>query len=212
MSVRDVYSQSLLTGIGAPPSLIPDPVFLRQSAAKTPRNGTKTRVGLALRSGYLEREAYMIELIIRHLQARGFEPILLSHSLHPTNPLCNDFLAFQSIAESMHIAITYTMDETLELYPTLDAVISMRLHASILSVVHGIPFYAISYGQKTRAILQSLELSFIQDAKTFNLALFKTQLEDLLMARETAEFAIRSKSTTIKAEILTKLDQLFYGF
>lgn len=58
-----------------------------------------------------------------------------------------------------------TMQETLDLYPSLDFVISMRLHANILSVVHGTSFYSISYGNKTRALLQELELSFIQDAK-----------------------------------------------
>jgi polysaccharide pyruvyl transferase WcaK-like protein len=212
VSVRDAFSEHLLAGIGVGASVIPDPVFLREPSPKVPKDPVrKLRIGLALRSGYLEKESYTIELMVRHLQARGFEPIFLSHSIHTSNPLCNDVGAFEPLARSLHVAITHSLEETLSVYPTLDAMISMRLHASILSVVEGIPFYALSYGQKTRSILQALELSFIQDARSFNLPIFKTQLEELLDAKDMAEFAIRSKSATIKEQIHKELDILFHG-
>ncbi len=104
------------------------------------------------------------------------------------------------------------MQETLDLYPTLDFVISMRLHANILSVVHGIPFYALSYGNKTRSLLQELELSFIQDAKYFLFSTFRTQFWELIEAREDAEFAITAKSDILRTEISTSLESLFYGY
>jgi len=170
------------------------------------------RVGIALRSGYLQDEAENIERIVRYLQAHGFEVIFLSHSFHPTNILCHDQEVFQSDADRFHVASTKTMQETLDLYPTLDFVISMRLHANILSVVHGIPFYSISYGNKTRVLLQELELSFIQDAKHFQFSLFRTQFWQLIEAEEDAEFAIKTKYDTIQKEITTSLESLFYGY
>lgn len=167
---------------------------------------------MALRSGYLQDESDNVERIVRYLQAHGFEVIFLSHSLHPTNILCNDLEMFREMAERLHVAITSTMEETMELYPTLDFVISMRLHASILSVIYGIPFYSISYGNKTRSILQSLELSFIHDAKTFLFSVFRTQFWLLVEARTDAEFAIAEKSDTMRKDINSSLEKLFYGF
>ena len=150
--------------------------------------------------------------MVRYLQAHGFEVIFLSHSFHPTNILNNDQEVFQSSSERFHVAITKSMRETLDLYPTLDFVIGMRLHANILSVVHGIPFYSISYGNKTRAMLQELELSFIQDAKSFLFTTFRTQFWQLIEAEQDAEFAISAKYDTIRTEITNSLELLFYGY
>lgn len=217
LSVRDPYSQKLLGDIGVPSERIMDPVFLWDPPVrKTVRNsGLETpnkRIGIALRSGYLQDEAENIERIVRYLQAHGFEVIFLSHSFHPTNILSNDQEIFQADAERFHVAITKNMRETLDLYPTLDFVIGMRLHANILSIVHGIPFYSISYGNKTRAILQELELSFIQDAKNFLFSTFRTQFWQLIEAERDAEFAINAKYDTIRTEITTSLETFFYGY
>ncbi len=217
VSVRDRYSQKLLSDIGVVTERIMDPVFLwdppiHKTLSSSGIDIPNKRIGIALRSWYLQDEAENIERIVRYLQAHGFEVIFLSHSFHPTNILSHDQEIFQSSAERFHIAITKTMRETLDLYPTLDFVVGMRLHANILSVVHGIPFYSISYGNKTRAILQELELSFIQDAKNFQFSTFRTQFWQLIEAQEDAEFAIKAKSDTIRSEITNSLESFFYGY
>lgn len=217
VSVRDPYSRKLLGNIGVSTVLIMDPAFLWEPAMrKSLKNShpeiSKKRIGIALRSWYLQDEAENIERMVRYLQAHGFEVIFLSHSFHPTNILNNDQEVFQSSSERFHVAITKSMRETLDLYPTLDFVIGMRLHANILSVVHGIPFYSISYGNKTRAMLQELELSFIQDAKSFLFTTFRTQFWQLIEAEQDAEFAISAKYDTIRTEITNSLELLFYGY
>jgi len=217
VSVRETYSQGLLSEIGVTAERISDPVFLwNPPIRKIQKNSgleiPSKRVGISLRTGYLQDESENIERIVRYLQAHGFEVIFLSHSFHPKNTLCNDFEMYRADAERFHVAITSNMQETLNLYPTLDFVISMRLHANILSVVHGIPFYAISYGNKTRAILQELELSFIQDAKQFQFSTFRTQFWQLIEAQQDAEFAINAKSDTMRTDISTSLQSLFHGY
>jgi polysaccharide pyruvyl transferase WcaK-like protein len=203
--------------IGVKVEIIRDPVFLWEPAHRiTPRIETSEipvkRVGISLRSGYLKDESENIERIVRYLQAHGFEVIFLSQSFHPTNVLCNDFEEFRSHAERFHMAITQNMQETLDLYPTLDFVIGMRLHANILAVAHGIPFYTISYGNKTRAILQDLELSFIQDARNFQFSAFRTQFWQLMESQEDAEFAIGAKSDILRSDISISLDSFFHGY
>lgn len=217
VSVRESYSQKLLSDIGVTAERISDPVFLweppvRKIARNTGLEVPNKRVGISLRTGYLQDECENIERIVRYLQAHGFEVIFLSHSFHPRNTLCNDYEMYRVDAERFHVAITANMQETLDLYPTLDFVISMRLHANILSVVHGIPFYALSYGNKTRSILQELELSFIQDAKQFQFSTFRTQFWQLIEAQEDAEFAINAKSDTMRVDISTSLQTLFHGY
>ena len=88
----------------------------------------------------------------------------------------------------------------------------MRLHAAILAVDYEIPFYAISYGRKTRAILEELELSYIQDAETFHLGRFFADFEHLVEVRADAVLAIRAKSTIIRTNISHTLDRVFSHF
>ena len=88
----------------------------------------------------------------------------------------------------------------------------MRLHAAILAVDYGIPFYAISYGRKTRAILEELELSYIQNANTFHLGRFFADFERLIAARVDAVLAIQAKSPIIRTNISHTLDRVFSHF
>jgi polysaccharide pyruvyl transferase WcaK-like protein len=205
VTVREGYSQALLESIGVVAQVIPDPVFLhvpQNSATSTVIN----RVGIALRPGYLDTET--ITSLVRGLQSRRYEVVLLTHSLHPDAWETNDF-SLAPLAEELGVPICETLDETIALYPTLYAVVSMRLHASILCVCYGIPFYAISYGRKTRSILEELGLSYIQDAQSFHLGRFFADFESLMEAHERAVLAIKEKSGTIRINILSRLDRVF---
>lgn len=217
ISVRDGYSRKLMSDIGVTAEIIRDPVFLWEPPVRKPPRPPSPevpvmRVGISLRSGYLPDEAANVERIVRCLQAYGLEVIFLSQSFHPTNAACNDFEAFRADAERFRVAITRNMRETLDRYPTLDFVIGMRLHANILAVTHGIPFYTVSYGNKTRAILRELELSFIQDARHFRFSTFRTQFRQLMESREGAEFAIGAKSDILRTDISNTLESFFHGY
>jgi polysaccharide pyruvyl transferase WcaK-like protein len=205
VTVRESYSQALLGTIGVDASVIPDPVFLHIPESPTAPVDSN-RVGIALRPGYLDNET--ITSLVRGLQSRRYEVVLLTHSLHPDSADTND-LSLSPLAADLGVAICETLEETVALYPTLQGIVSMRLHASILAVCYNIPFYAISYGVKTRAILEELGLSFIQDAESFHLGRFFADFESLMGVHSEAVLAIRDKSATIRVDILSRLNRAF---
>lgn len=210
VSVRDRESEKFIESIGQEVHRVRDPVFTLEYPESI-RHKTRPKVGLALRAGYMPNEPENIEKIIRFLQSEGFEPVFLTHSFHPTNALTNDAVSFARIADELQVHTTQTMDETFALYRDLTFVISMRLHASILSVVAGIPFYAISYAKKTDEILRDVGTSYVQRASTFDPEIFKTQFRELIQTRETQQFALIHKYDTIKANTLESYNFLFDG-
>jgi polysaccharide pyruvyl transferase WcaK-like protein len=208
VTVREGYSQVLLTTIGVDALVIPDPVFLH--IPKNPLTSPPAhRVGIALRPGYLDNET--ITSLVRGLQSRRYEVVLLTHSLHPDATETND-LSLSPLAADLGVAICQTLEETIALYPTLQGIVSMRLHASILAVCYAIPFYAISYGVKTRSILEELGLSYIQDSKSFHLGRFFADFESLMAAHDVAVLAIRDKSDTIRTDSISRLNRAFSHF
>ncbi len=137
--------------------------------------------------------------------------MFLTHSTHPDNSSTSD-LSYAPLAQSLGVVVTQDILETEALYPSLTAIVSMRLHAAILAVDYEIPFYAISYGRKTRAVLEELELSFIQDAESFHHGRFFADFERLLESRTDAVLAIRAKSATMRHNITQTLTRVFSHF
>ncbi len=145
------------------------------------------------------------------MQSEGFEPVFLTHSFHPSLGITNDAASFAAIAEKLSVHTTDSMDETFEMYKHLQFVISMRLHASILSVVSHVPFYAISYAKKTDEILADVGASYVQRANTFDFEIFKKQFAELIASREAQQFALVGKYDTIKANTIESYNLLFDG-
>lgn len=104
---------------------------------------------------------------------------------------------------------TTTIEQTLKLYPTLYAVVGMRLHSGILAVAHGIPLIMISYGPKTD------EFSNLIDNKGYtipphevSLDAFKKLWEDLENHYESRKANSIERHNTIRADLIKKLRTL----
>ena len=157
VSVRDEKSRKTLAEIGIKSQVIADPVFAwePERLPDKRRAGTKT-VGIALRRGYLLNETQTVEALIRGIIKKGYRAVLLPHSFHKTDADADDFTFLQPFAQKTGAEICGDMQSVLAEYAKLDFVIAMRLHSAILSVVHHIPFVAISYSKKTDAVLDGL--------------------------------------------------------
>ncbi len=210
LSVRDTHSKDLLRFVGIESILSVDSAFLLSPKARI-HHKTRPKVWLALRSGYLDNETETVEKIIRFLQSNGFEPIFLSHSLHPNGSITNDYLSFQDLANRLSVHITCSIEETFTFYREIDYLVSMRLHATILAHVYTIPFLALSYAQKTRWFLEKTEHSFVLEAWNFNIEHFRKHFIQLVSLSKEQRFALTTKYDTIKDECFLHTKDLFYG-
>ncbi len=86
--------------------------------------------------------------------------LLLPHSLHPRDEHAHDGYYLQQFLFP-GVRITQSIEQTLAAYATCDAIIGMRLHSIILSLVHDIPLVALSYGKKTQSILEQNNLDYL---------------------------------------------------
>ena len=119
--------------------------------------------------------------------------------------------SFADLANELGVSVTKSLQETLDLYPTLHSMIAMRLHAVILSVNYTIPSYVISYGSKTRSLAEDLSLSYIQDADRFDLRRFEREFIEFEEVRSEALLAIQEKSDILRSNTLTSLSRIFHG-
>lgn len=83
-------------------------------------------------------------LIYDRLVELGYTPIFLMFSTAGTENQ-NDALFIQKVMVGKTYNRTQTIEQTLSVYPSLYAVVGMRLHAGILACVHEIPYLPISY-------------------------------------------------------------------
>ena len=176
VSVRELDAQRKLAALGIPATLTPDPVFL--GSRPSPRGGSG-RVGLALRSGMLPREAESVDEMVAYLKGRGLEPVMLCHSAHPDDPASDDASFLEVFARRHGLAVARTNAEALECYPYLDYVVAMRLHSAILSVRYGVPFVMLSYSGKTDALMSALRWPHWMPAQGFSVRAFSRKFEDL---------------------------------
>lgn len=143
--------------------------------------------------------------------ARGYEPILLNHSFHPGNTSTNDDIFLSSLKEKYHLHSTADIHETLEAYKELEFVVGMRLHSLILSFVHAIPFFAISYGKKTDEFIRGINYEYSLAARVFDVEIFKTRFMELEKDKNEQKFALSAKNDTIKREIHIITNTFFDG-
>jgi len=211
VSVRDTESRKILENLGIKSILIFDPVLLYDPEIPQLMPKKRPKVGLSFRAGYLQNELENIEKIITFLGANGYEVILLNHSFHPINPLSNDSYFLSGLREKYSLRSTETIKETLELYKELEFVIGMRLHSLILAFVHTIPFFAISYSQKTDEFIRSINYDFSLAARVFDVEVFKKQFSELEKQKNEQKFALERKNDTIKRELYLNLNSFFDG-
>lgn len=200
ISVRDTESKKTLESIGIKSILLRDPVLSYDPEIPKLLIKHRPKIGLSFRSGFLQDELQNIEKIISFLMAHGYEPILLNHSFHPGNPSANDDTFLMSLKEKYQLHSTKNIEETLDVYKELEFVIGMRLHSLILSLVHVIPFFAISYGKKTDEFIRGINYEYSLAARIFDIEIFKKRFMELEKEKNEQKFALSTKNDTIKRE------------
>lgn len=211
ISVRDRESQKTLDSIGIKSILLRDPVLSYNPELPQLLIKSRPKIGLSFRSGFLQNELMNIEKIIAFLMARGYEVILLNHSFHRDNNITNDDIFLENLKGKYQLHSTKTIEETLEIYKELEFIIGMRLHSLILSLVHIIPFFALSYGKKTDEFVQSIQYPYSLTAKTFEIEIFKKRFIELERVKDMQKFALNEKNDTIKHEIYITTNTFFDG-
>lgn len=105
---------------------------------------------------------------------------------------------------------TETIEGTLKVYPTLYAIIGMRFHSLVLASVHMIPFLSISYGPKTKELLNILEVpdEFRLSPEHCYLPVLKIRLQKLIDQYDTEKSRIEKRQKEIHDELQLKLKTL----
>lgn len=211
ISVRDTESKKTLESIGIKSLLLRDPVLTYDPEIPKLLIKKRPKIGLSFRSGFMQNELENIERIITFLMAHEYEPVLLNHSFHPSNPSANDDTFLKGLQEKYSLHSTKDMRETLEIYKELEAVIGMRLHSLILSFVHAIPFFALSYGKKTDEFIRGINYGYSLAARIFDIDIFKKRFLELEKEKNEQKFALSTKNDTIKREIHITTNTFFDG-
>ena len=209
--MRDIESKKTLESIGIKSILLSDPVLSYDPEIPQLLIKQRPKIGLSFRSGFLQNELENIEKIIAFLMAHGYEPVLLNHSFHKDDLSVNDSAFLSSLEEKYQLHSTKNIKETLEIYKELEFVVGMRLHSLILSLVHAIPFFAISYGKKTDEFVRSLNYEYSLAARMFDIEIFKKQFMKLEEEKNEQKFALSAKNDILKREIYFTINNFFNG-
>ncbi len=209
--MRDEESKKALESLGIQSILLRDPVLSYDPELPQLLIKSRPKIGLSFRSGFLQDELQNFEKIITFLMARGYEVILLNHSFHRDNKATNDDILLRDLQGKYQLHSTQTIIETLEIYKELEFVVGMRLHSMILSFVHMIPFFALSYGKKTDEFIRSIHYPYSLTAKNFDIEVFKKRFMELEKGKEEQKFALNAKNDTIKREIYLTTNIFFNG-
>lgn len=209
MSVRDETSKQTLQDIGVSSQLIADPVFTYHPKKISAVKNTKKRIGIAFRQGYLKNETETLELLLELLLDKNYEPVLLPHSFHPSDSRSNDFLFLEPFAQKYNLEIAENMLNVLATYQTVDFVIGMRLHSIILSVVHHVPFIAVSYSKKTDSVLFMLKWAHILDAKETDAKAIMNELQAIQNNKDALLLDLEKKLAILRKNITKALRNLW---
>lgn len=212
VSVRDESSQNVLKKLHIDSKRLYDPVFSyvpqKNKIDLSKKNKT---VWISLRRWYLQNEARNIKQMILFLSKKWYDIVFLSHSIHDEDMLANDLEFLKPFLKKYWIRATKTISETLNEYQKLDFCISMRLHSQILSVVHNVPFLAISYWKKTDELMKILDYDKVINPRNFNFEEFIKQFSILEREVEGAKFALNTKYDKIKSEMFLEYNNFFDG-
>lgn len=105
--------------------------------------------------------------------------------------------------------ITSTIEQTLKLYPTLYAVVGMRLHAGILALAHGLPLIMISYGPKTDEFVNLIDnKSYSLPPHELSFESFQKLWEDFEKHYDFLKKNSIERHRTIRADLINKLRTL----
>ncbi len=205
--VRDEKSAGLLDALEIPCSQIYDIAFLL-IPEKVEKMPDKKRIGISVRWGFFGDNEDEIPKIYDYLIEKGYDPIFLVHTTEWYESQ-NDALYINRLMTGRTYNRTNTIEQTLKIYPTLFAVVGMRLHAGILSCVHGLPLIMISYGPKTEEFVNLIGNKWYTiNPENLTKDAFQKLLEDLEKNYDSLHANMLERYKTIRADLITKLRML----
>lgn len=178
LSVRDKISKEILQNIGVaqPIHITTDPVFLLQSHKRNPSNKVFLNFR-PLQSNIIQKKD--IRELVEYLRnTYGFQVECI---VMQSNTKEDDVQFLQSLDLSIPIHIPQSHQELCSILKKAELVISMRLHLSIVSIMHSIPTLAINYSPKVEGIMKDLNLeAFLIEQKNVNVKTIKPILQKAL--------------------------------
>jgi polysaccharide pyruvyl transferase WcaK-like protein len=206
--VRDEKSAWLLEALEIPCSEVPDLAFLYEPEWPSPKMPEKKRIGISVRGGFFWENESDIPKIYEYLLAWGYDPIFLVHTT-TGHEAQNDLDYVRRIMQGKKYNTTTTIEQSLKLYPTLHAVVGMRLHSGILAIAHGLPLIMISYGPKTDEFINLIDnKSYSMQSYELSLESFTKMWEDLESHYAFLKANAIERHTTIRADLIKKLRTL----
>lgn len=154
----------------------------------------------------LKNDVEVVSKLCRSLSNNSVEVIFLSHSLSASESHNDEIFVKKNIGEACRT--TMSMQETLDAYNSLDMVISMRLHATILAAQFGIPAIMIPYGPKTVSIGEQLDiLDLAIFPEHFSEELFLEKISYVQNNYEKMQAKITASYTQIHTNFLQKIQK-----
>ena len=95
------------------------------------------------------------------LESEGYEVVGMPHSMHPDDVYLDD----ESFMDVAGVGCVQSFDEVISMYWEVDYMITNRLHAMILSVIHHIPVLPVVVNEKTNQMALDLELAHALNGK-----------------------------------------------
>lgn len=202
--LRDEKSVGILDALGIASSYIPDIVFLHEPK-KLEKLPPKKRVGISVRGGFLWDTERVIPEIYEFLEKSGYDPVFLIHTATGEDSQ-NDALFIKRIMTGKTYNVTGSIEHTLNLYPSLHAVIGMRFHSSILACIYELPFLMISYGPKTDELIKLLECdNFMVRPETLSIDIFTKLWNELEANYDARKEHLRIRHQQIREDLTNKL-------
>ncbi|PID84408.1 hypothetical protein CSB09_01195 [Candidatus Gracilibacteria bacterium] len=208
--VRNKKSKESLLKIGLKSVLIDDVVFLSSTQLRqtSTQKSQKKNIGISLRGGFFsDTNIQEFQKAIKILEKQKYTFVFLSHSLDG-DINTNDAKFVESIFGKKY-QITQSFEETEKAYQTIDMMISMRFHSTVLSAMRAIPCILISYGPKTDALIEDFDLK----ERSFQIGNLLSQdlaglVSDLFDNYEKEQDKIAQIYTKKHIKLLQKLDKI----
>lgn len=205
--VRDAKSAWLLEALEIPCSQIPDLAFLLtpEKAEKLP---PKKRVGISIRGGFFWDNEEEIPKIYDYLIEKWYDPVFLLHTTEWYESQ-NDAIYIKRLMTWRTYNTTNTIEQSLKLYPTLYAVVWMRLHAGVLACVHSLPLIMISYWQKTEEMISLIDnAGYTLSPEKVSVSTFAKMWEDLEIHHDGLVAKMTERYNTIRSDLVSKMRNL----
>jgi polysaccharide pyruvyl transferase WcaK-like protein len=163
-----------------------------------------------------ERVLTTLALVLDHVQQSLADVFFLGTDHQPQESKHTDLFIAEQVRSRMKVAGAVILDEDVanaaalkSQYGKFDAMISMRLHPTILALDGGVPCLILAYDDKCQDFFRSLELEdFVTPVTDFDAARGIRQVTDLLRTPGLGE-RIRARYARLRAAHASDWDPMF---